>query len=468
MRVRGLADEIYFDEIFVSKAANRHGLCKFKQRLSEKDLPAYQSAVGKTIGAELDNGRPIFFGEVTEVSIEKNFRGSYVEVTAQSISFKTDELSETRIFQSPEKKFNEILNSSRLNLKSCALALDEKFSSQACPEIILQHDETNFNFIKRLAAWQGRRVWVNDTRQGKCSLKVAPCVDETPNEISDEEIIRLKLGRRGALHTAELVASKYLELGRVLKLSGSPCKFLIVAQEIYQDNGVDRVRFELEEFKISPPKNFPSAAPVKLKAKVVEVEDKENFGRLRVQFDIEDKDAKKFFLPYRTPYSGIIFMPEVGDAVEIFYSSGECFVDSILRTKTLDDEFKKVTDKYIGNNRKQRIFFREKSLEIKSTDASIFLDDKKIILSVGENKITLDEQGVTIKTGGKILSDSKGDTSFKAGGKIIGDSKGDTSFKSDGKIIGDSKSDTTFKAGGKFSAKADGKAQISGSSVELG
>lgn len=452
MKVRGLGDEIYFDKIFVSKAANRHGLCKFKQRLPEKDLPAYQNSVGKKIGAELDNGRPIFFGEVTDVSIEKTFQGNYVEVTAQSISFKMDELSETRIFQSPEKKFNEILNSSRLDLKGCALVLDEKFSSRACPEIILQHDETNFNFIKRLAAWQGRRVWVNDTRQGKCSLKVAPCVDDTPNEISDEEIIRLKFGRRGSLHTAELVAKKYLELGRVLKLSGSPCKFLIVAQKIYQDNGVDRIQFELEEFKISPPKNFPSTAPVKLKAKVVEVEDNENFGRLRVQFDIEDKDAKKFFLPYRTPYSGIIFMPEVGDVVEVFYSSGECFVDSILRTKTLDDEFKKVTDKYIGNNRKQRIFFREKSLEIKSTDASIFLDDKKIILSVGENKITLDEQGITIKTGGKILSDSKGDTTFKAGGKFIGDSKGDTSFK----------------VGGKFAAKADGKAQIGGSGVELG
>ena len=121
---------------------------------------------------------------------------------------------------------------------------------------ILQHDETNFNFIKRLAAWQGRRVWVNDTRQGKCSLKVAPCVDDTPNEISDEEIIRLKLGRRGSLHTAELVAGKYFELGRVLKMSGNPCKFLIVTQKIYQDNGVDRVYFELKEFIASRWKIF--------------------------------------------------------------------------------------------------------------------------------------------------------------------------------------------------------------------
>lgn len=452
MKLRGLGDENYFDEISVSKAANSHSICQFKQRIAEEDFNLYRSAVGKIIGVELDNGRPIFFGQVEEVVIEQTFRGSYVEVKARSASTKIDEKAATRIFQSPDKKFGEILNPARLELKDCSLELDGKLSAKSCPEIILQNDETAFEFIKRLAKWQGQRVWVKDTQNGKCGLKVAPCADDSPNELPQDEIIRLKVGRRGEIHTAELVSSKYFELGRVLELEGDNCKFLIIAQEIFRLNGVDVIRYELEEFKELPVINFQTAAPVKLKAEVVEIDDSENLGRLHVKFEIEDKDAKKIFLPYRTPYSGIIFMPEVGDTVEVFYSLGECFVSSVLRTKSLDEEFKKVTDKYLSNNRKQRIFFREKSLELKSTDTSIFMDDKKIILSVGENKITLDEKGITIKTGGALTEDIAKDFLLKVGGKFSSESA----------------SDTSFKAGGKFTAKASGAAQIGGSSVELG
>ncbi|MCR5834298.1 MAG: phage baseplate assembly protein V [Selenomonadaceae bacterium] len=210
-------------------------------------------------------------------------------------------------------------------------------------------------------------------------------------------------------------------------------------------------------------------------------------GRLRVQFDIEDKDNKKIFLPYRTPYSGIIFMPEIGDAVEIFYTGGEGFIDTIIRTKELDEEFKNVTDKYIGNNRKQRIFFREKSLEIKSTDNSIFLDDKKIVMTAGKNKITLDENGITINNVDKnqIVLNNQGITVNNDGkNQVVLNNQGVTvnnndknqillnnqgvTAKSDGKIIGDSSGDTSFKVGGSFKAKASGSAKIDGQSVELG
>lgn len=452
MRVRGLGDGRYFDEIFVGKAANRHGVCKFRQRIGKKDFAAYRGAVGQKIGVEMDNGRPIFFGEIAEVLIEQNFGGSFVDVTAHSISTKTDEISETRIFQNPDKNFGDILNSTRLNLNGCALTLDEKFSAQKCPEIILQDAETNFNFMRRLAEWKGFRVWVNDTRRGTCTLKVAARADDSTEELADEHIIRLKIGRRGEIRTAELVTDKYFELGRVLKLRGNPCEFLVVAQEIRQVNGGEQIFLQLEEFKNLPPKNFPATVPVKLTAKVVDINDGENFGRLRVQFDIEDRDDKKIFLPYRTPYSGIIFLPEIGDTVEVVYFRGECFVDSVLRTKAVDEEFRKVVDKYIGNNRKQRIFFREKSLEIKSADTSIFMDAEKIVLSVGENKLTLDAQGVTLKTGGKFVADIDKDFSAKVGGKIAAESS----------------SDTTLKTSGKFVAEANGVAQIGGSKVELG
>ena len=449
MKIRGLGDENYFDEISVSKAANRHGVCKFKQRIAEENFSIYQNAIGKSVSVELDSGRPIFFGEVTEVSIEQTYRGSYVEVSAQSLSFKVVEEIQTRIFQNPEKLFREVLNPERLSLKNCSLELEDKLAAEPCREIILQDGETNFEFIKRLSTWRGRRVWVKDTLQGKCELKVATCSDDSANKISLDDIISLKVGRRGQIRTAELVTQKYFELGRLLKLGKDPCKFLIAGLEVYLERGTDKIRFELEELQEPKPSELRTP-PAKLTAKVTDINDEKNMGRLKVQFEIEDKDSKKIWLSYRTPYSGIIFMPEIGETVEIFYMNGEGYAASTLRTKTLDDEFRNVKDKYLGNNRKQRIFFREKSLEIKSLETSIFMDEKKIVLSVGGNKVVMDEQGIRLKTGGKFEVSADGAAKIKSNGVEI-DSSGAAKIKANNVKIDSS-----------------GAAQIKGSTVELG
>ena len=91
-------------------------------------------------------------GEVVEVTIEQTYSGSRAEIKAVSNSSKIDEKIERRIFQNPDKKFCDILNVSRLNISDCKISLDEKISAQKCTEIILQHEETNFKFIKRIAA----------------------------------------------------------------------------------------------------------------------------------------------------------------------------------------------------------------------------------------------------------------------------------------------------------------------------
>ena len=470
MKVRGLGDESFFEEISVKKAANFHSVCTFKQRVADEKILIYQNAVGKKIEIELNEGRPIFFGEIVEVTVEQLYSGIHAEVKAISDSAKIDEKLETRIFQNPDKKFSDVLNTSRLNISNCTINLDEKISAQKCPEIILQHDETNFKFINRLAAWKCQRVWVKDTIQGKCELKVAACADDSPNKISQENILKLKIGRREKIRIAELVTAKYFELGRILNFDDDTCKYLIVALEVYQENGVDRIKYTLEELKDLEPTELCNVAPVKLTAKVLDVKDDKNFGRLKVQFDIEDKDANKNWLPYRTPYSGIVFMPEKGDTVEIFYTQGECYVNSILRTKILDDEFRKdvENEKYLGNNRKQRIFFREKSFEIKSFDTSIFMDEKKIILSVGKNKVTLDENGITVQTGGEFKSEVAKDFALKVSGDMKSDVAKKISVKAGGEIVNDAGSNVSVKAGGKFTAKASSTAQIGGSTVELG
>ena len=450
MKVRGLVDENFFDELSVSKAAGRHSVCKFTQRLADENFSACQNSVGKTISVALDGGRKIFFGEVTEVLIEQTFHGGRVEVTAVSSSRNVDEVAATRIFQSPTKTFGDVLNAARLKLKDCSIELDGKLSSSPCREVILQNNETAFEFVKRLAAWQSQRVWIRDTWQGKCTLKVSATSDETPEKIPAAEIIRLKIGRRGKLRTAELVATKYVELGRVVTVGTVPEKFLIVGLEVFLERGLDRIRYELEEFADIEPARLQADTPVKLKARVVDANDAKHFGRLRVQFEIEDLDADKAWIDYRPPHDGIIFLPEVGDTVEVFCADGQCYAATTLRTKALDAQFHNVAEKYLVN-RTQRIFLRERSLEIKSADSSIFMDDKQIVLSVAANKIILDERGITLQTNGALSADVGKDFSSKVGGKFS---------------VGASNS--VALNGSTIEVTASGVAAVKGSSVKLG
>ena len=74
-----------------------------------------------------------------------------------SLSIKTDEEEKTRIFHNPEKNFSDVLNTSRLSLKSAELKLSEKISSLKNSSVILQNQETNFQFVLRLAKNLGER-----------------------------------------------------------------------------------------------------------------------------------------------------------------------------------------------------------------------------------------------------------------------------------------------------------------------
>ena len=180
---------------------------------------------------------------------------------------------------------------------------------------------------------------------------------------------------------------------------------MITALELKTVHGADRFFYETEEYlpkkiEINP---SPLEKTIKFKAKILKNKDEKNLGRVQVQvIDAEDEDKEKIWLPYRTPYAGknggIVFLPDENDLAELIFTNGEFFVCSAIRENPLQKECQNVSDKYIGNNTEQRIFWKEKSLEIMSFENKIYLDKNKIELTAGENKILMDENGISIQT----------------------------------------------------------------------
>lgn len=461
MRVVGF-DKVngYFDSFSLKKIFGEHSICKFRMNVNADEAATLMNKIGEPLAVMLgvENPMPVFFGEIYEIALERAISRTCIEVVALSGSKKTDEEKHTRLFQNPKKTFGEILNPTRLNLKNCRLNLPSELAIKKYEKILLQNQETDFEFVKRLANYCGTRLWVVDTRQGKAALTVSHCLEDSEHRLSQEDIFFCRTSHKKNLKTMHLVTQKYFSLGTTIYVGKDTCKYLITALEIRQVHGTDEIFYELEEYK-SKKFSFnpaPLEKTVKFKAHVKNSRDAENFGRIQVQVDssdAEDEDTEKFWLPYRTPYSGkaggIVFMPDVGDAVELIFSNDEFFVGSTFRENKLQEECQKVSDKYIGNNSLQRIFWRENSLELLSSENKIFLDKDKIEFTVGENKILVDKKSIVLQTPkNKIFLNEKG-----------------IKIQSDGELNVNICNDTTVETNKILNLKAEGSVQIKGKSL---
>lgn len=463
MRVLGF-DKVngYFESFSLKKVFGEHSVCKFRMNVHADEAAALMNKIGEPLAVMLggENPMPVFFGEIYEIALERAISRTCIEVVAFSGSKKTDEEEHTRLFQNPKKTFGEILNPTRLKLKNCRLNLPSELAMKKYEKILLQNQETDFEFIKRLADYCGTRLWVVDTRQGKAALTVGHCLEDSEHRLSQEDIFFCRASRKKNLKTMHLATKKYFSLGTTVYVGNDTCKYLITALEIRQVHGADEIFYELEEYKSKKfsVKPAPLEKTVKLKAHVKNSRDAENFGRIQVQVDssdAEDEDTEKSWLPYRSPYSGkaggIVFMPDDGDAVELIFSNDDCFICSTFRENKLQEECQKVGDKYIGNNSLQRIFWRENSLELLSSENKIFLDKDKIELTVGENKILVDKKSIVLKT-------PKNELFLSENGIKI---------QSDGALNVNSRGDTTLETNKALNLKAEGSVQIKGKSLNV-
>ena len=160
----------------------------------------------------------------------------------------------------------------------------------------------------------------------------------------------------------------------------------------------------------------------------------------------------------------VVFIPDEGDSVEVFFTNEEIFCVSALRENPLPEECRKVAEKYIGNNSKQRIFLREKSLELHSDKYKILMDERGIELTVDKNSIVINKQGILLQTADSKISVAK-DGVAHIGGKLELQAK-DTEIKSGDKIkLGGS--DIAIDSSGSTNVKAGGKLKLAGSKIEL-
>ncbi len=448
MKIKNFAPIEHITDFELTKHEGEHSFLNFTASISDVATEKFLACTGKTISVTTDDNAPIFFGRVETVEVEKLIGAARVFVSCISLSVTADEDAKTRIFHNSDKKISDVLSTARLNLSPADLKVAKEFSALKYSPVILQNQETNFQFMSRLAKRFGKRFWVLDTLD-QVNFFIDSCIEKSARKIRDNKILSISHAKVGKQFKFFLKSQSFFELGQVVKIDKIADEFVIVGLTLRLENESYTYRYELDEHKLELPplSNAPYLCKsAKFHAKVINTKDPKNLGRVQVIFDdkfIEDMDNKNpLWIDYRTPYAGksggIVFIPDEGDAVEVIFTNEEIFCVSAVRENPLAAECQNVKDKYIGNNFKQRMFWKEKSLEFFSDKYKIVMNDKGIEIVVGENSVTLNEQGIFLKTQAGKISMTK-DIVIDSGGKFEVKAK-DADIKSDGKIkLGGSK-----------------------------
>ena len=423
MRISGFESMFHITQFTMKKSCGEHGTCIFCGYVcNEEDYRLLQQLEQevKIIWNEGDKERCIFCGKIQEIKVSKLLHSTTVEVHAASLSVIEDEEPHTRIWQNPDKKIDDIISKSQLALKNCDLQLSKSLSQQEYPLPILQNQETNFAFLKRVSEYMDISLWVKDVNPGKGSIVLSETISDTINEVNSDDILRYSVSKlRNKKRTITLTLKNYLPLGSRVKISQESGEYVIRNLRIELVHEVYEFSYQLEPYaawKYAFAKMSHLEKTVYLKGKVENNKDEKNMGRIQVSFDkadVEDMDNTRLWIPYQSPYTGlaggIVFLPDIGDKVNVIFSNEGIYATAALRENVLDDECRNVSEKYIGNNTKQRIFLREKDLKIASGDHTILLDGEKIELAVGESKIKLTKDKITLRQGKtELLLTSKG------------------------------------------------------------
>ena len=488
MRIKGFDKLTDLRTFMLTKREGAHTSCDFTFRASTAELLPLLALEGGAVTVQRDDGSTLFYGVICSVSVEQSHHGAILSVKAASYSVLTDEEPHTRIFQKPMQNLQDILSQLEWSKAKCELNMGEAGNKKPAGLIVadketnavIQNEETDFALLHRLVLMQGWRLWIIDSNSGRTELRAAKHLAQ--RQVFAKDIISLtrcrqqgqtKLNMRGHAETE-------LDTGQQVKIEGIPGNYIVIAKNVQKEREAFFFDYELaEENSRLPVMDGQTRARI-FTAEVTDNNDPDHFGRVQVKYTDKKVEDRGIFpdvlwLPYRSSYAGkegqggIVFLPDKGDQVEVLLLGRKLWAAASFRRNNLLKECSKVEEKYIGNNTQQRVFWKEKSLELASFKNSVVLDEEKIELSIGDSntKIILDKEKILLHTEGNDIELSPQGIKLKMQRELAIDAATNIHLKAGQNLREESGSESSIRAKGSMALKAGGKITVDGSAVNI-
>lgn len=444
-------DVVSIDELHITKRFNAHTVCEMTVTIKQESISSVYRKLNKTITLTDDNGMVVFYGYISSLDMKYGHNG-ILKATALSASVKTDIKPRNRVFRNTEKSLKKIIE--KVKSKSDNDSFEFKIEEDGKIEHpVIQSNETNFQFIKRLASECELYIMVTDNKQNSKA-------EFTISKNKRDGMASVELDKASSVHCIwdfhkrsnkvinglVVVSDVMADIGNTVTVSGKGAEafngdYIAYEVDIYKKYGTF-----LYEYKLYERTNFPQpelivlSDDVHIDAVVKDNDDKEGRGRIKVDFadeTFEDMDSDKdYWIPYRTPYSavkgsettGFIFLPDKDEPVDVIFSKNDLFASECLRRKKdgkytgeskIDSKLEKPNEnKYIATVHEKQITFTKDKLELKAKENTVTLTDDNIVIKVGDNTITLTKKKIEIKAGSNIINVDSSDIKIKSSGKV--------------------------------------------------
>jgi len=432
LRFYGPFQPQHIEKLQITRTINDHAYVMVSGMLSEEQGAACigqnmeeEPIVIRQLDEQGQSVRRLFHGIVTRLSVHC-IRGVYTfELEAASHSYQMDIQIKKRSYQDIHRTYDDLVTTMIRKYKF-GDAIDTVTNNTKLGTFVLQYEETDWGFLKRLASRFGSVLVPEVTAASpkvffgmpvgklyKLERNVSYQVRRTFHELETG-----KPGKRaGSFVTYVIEILQYYALGDSIALPIGSGKDLVVVRAVTQlKDGLLLTRYDLQaeqDIRYARYENDQSTG-IALTGSVLQVQ--QDLVQLQLDIDPKQDPAKACWFPVATRYvaeehSGWYDMPEVGERVELYLPTSQ------------------EHEAYVMDSRQHRHVQGEPDVKVwrHAQGSGVDMSEQEITLSTsGAFSITLHEgNGITVSSpgdvriqGGHVKLDAGQELSLTAGSAL--------------------------------------------------
>lgn len=376
--------------------------------------------------------RPFFYGKVTDAAIVTEDQVTVLEIKAKSCSYLLDLREKQRSFQDASMTYRELFETVLSSYPGGSI-LDECSGGKTIPAPLLQYQETDWQFLKRLASHFNCGICQNAAGKAP-ALKIGAWGETKIGELEHFKY-RVRKDIEGFEKLEASGCDNLLEEDAVVYELEDYSNFNLGSKAVYRgktlyikekmtvmDQGILTFHYKLaSQNGMAVKKRWNEAITgLSLPGAVIAVE--KDQVKLHLSIDSRQDPAKAKFIPYTTVYAnsgnaGWYCMPEIGDTVHMYFPSrdeaGAVAVNSLRK----DDQAVQ------GIGTSVKIFRTAGGKELKFSEDSIKITcSNRVNRKTGEKNITFielsDQEGIKIYSTKPVSIHSDEDLELSAGKEL--------------------------------------------------
>ena len=392
----------------------------------------------------LKDGLLLFNGVITNSTIRSPRKVYHIEVTALSLTFNMDIEPKSKSFQDQSMSYDSLVKEVVSQYQKGSY-LDKITNGKAIDKPIIQYEETDWVFLKRIASHFNTSLIpnINDESArfflGLPNLNKGELISHVYQQKKDLALYR-KLSPEVDLSLTDCIrfevnTHEIYELGD--KVTFKDSQYFIVRTVYEYENSVVHNRCTLStELGAGKPYNAnDNISGCSIFGKVLDTS--RDHIKIHLEIDTAQDIRTAYWYPYATMYAssnetGWYCMPEIGDTVRLYHPENEeerAMAINSLKPHNPNEDIERLDPehrmsdpdvKYLRTAFGKEIKFRPDGIDIIAEDGRVFMtlnDDGTVLLNASDkisftaaNDIIMRARNIKMEARSRILLESRGST----------------------------------------------------------